>query len=217
MTSKRQVAALAFACIGMVEPASVLAGGGPLGIDSRLNLDEHGIWKRSNQKALQGLAIGGVLAGSLWEGSDSRLGRTFWQSTDSLLVGAAGYLVLNNTFRRQRPSRTDDPNQWFKSGGHSFPSGEVTAISSAVTPFVLEYGPERPAVYALELLPLYDSIARMKSRGHWQSDVLAGWALGTAAGYYAHSRDQPFTVMVLPQGLSVGWHNRPSRRHEVCW
>ena len=36
-------------------------------------------------------------------------------------------------------------------------------VTTAVTPFVLEYGPEYPAVYALELLPLYDGIARVKS------------------------------------------------------
>lgn len=202
------VAIGAFALTGMAAPGLAFAGGGPLGIDSRLNLNEQGIWKRSNQRALEGIVVGTAIAGALWEGSESRLGKTFWQSTDSILLGQAGYLVLNNTFRRERPSQTDDPGRWFKSGGHSFPSGEVTAISSAITPFVLEYGPDHPQVYALELLPLYDSLARMKSQAHWQTDVLAGWALGTATGYYAHSRNQPWTVMVLPHGLTVGWHKR---------
>jgi membrane-associated phospholipid phosphatase len=206
MHIKARVAAFSFALVGCTNFA--YAGGGPLGIDSRLDYDNHGVWKRSNQTALQAIVIGGVVAGALWEGSDSRLGKTFWQSIDASLVGGAGYLVLNNTFRRERPNQTDDPNRWFKGGGHSFPSGEVTAISAAITPFVLEYGPEHPGVYALELLPLYDSIARMKVQAHWQTDVLAGWALGTAAGYYAHSRNQPFTVMVLPHGLTVGWHKK---------
>lgn len=187
-------------------PAS--AAGGPLGIDSRFELDEHGIWKRTTQRRVEQLLVAGALAGAVWEGSNSRLGKTWWQSVDSLILGQAGYLVLNNTLRRERPSQTDSPNQWFKSGGHSFPSGEVTAISSIVTPFVLEYGSEHPAVYALELLPLYDAMARMKSQAHWQTDVLAGWALGTATGYYARSRQQPFTVMVLPHGLTVGWSKR---------
>ena len=185
-----------------------IAGGGPLGIDSKLNYDNHGIWKRSNQTALLALVVGGEIAGALWEGSDSRLGKTFWQSIDATLVGGAGYLVLNNTFRRQRPSQTDDPNQWFKSGGHSFPSNEVTVISAAITPFVFEYGAEHPAVYALELLPLYMAEARMKVQGHWQTDVLAGWALGTASGYYAPSRNQTFTVRVLPHGFTVGWNKK---------
>lgn len=208
MQIKQTIATLVLVSTAAWTPKLSFAGGGPLGIDSRLNTDEHGIWNRSKQRTVEYLTIGSVIAGALWEGSDSRLGRTFWQSTDAFLLGQASYLALNNTFRRQRPSQTDTPNQWFRSGGHSFPSGEVTAISSAITPFVLEYGAERPSVLALELLPLYDSVARMKSRAHWQTDVLAGWAVGTAVGYYAHSLAQPFTVMVLPHGLTVGWHKQ---------
>lgn len=200
----RTIARFAATAASLLLGASCWAGGGPLGIDSVVSGDASGIWRRSNQRALEDVVVAGVLGGALWEGADTRLGRTFWQATDSMLVGNAGYLVLNKAFRRLRPSQTDDPNQWFKHGGHSFPSGEVTTIASAVTPFVLEYGPEHPAAYALELLPLYDAIARVKSHDHWQSDVLASWALGTAAGWYAHSRAQPFTVMVLPRGFAVG-------------
>lgn len=208
MTTKSIISALSVTCACLAWPDLSFADGGILGVDSRLKPDERGIWKRSNQHAVEYLTLGGVLAGALWEGSETRLGNTFWQSTDSILIGQAGYLILNNTLRRQRPSTTDDPNQWFKSAGHSFPSGEVTAISSAITPLVLEYGNDYPLVYGLELLPLYDSIARMKSQAHWQTDVLAGWALGTAAGYYAHKRDRSFTVTVLPRGLAVGWHTK---------
>jgi membrane-associated phospholipid phosphatase len=100
-------------------------------------------------------------------------------------------------------------NQWFHSGSdHSFPSGEVATLSAIVTPFVLEYGHEHPTVYALELLPIYDAIARVKIRGHWQTDVLAGFAVDSLAGYYAHSRDNPFILTALPQGFMVGWHRR---------
>jgi len=51
----------------------------------------------------------------------------------------------------------------------------VTLTASVVTPFVLEYAQDHPGVYALELIPLYDAVARMKVHGHWQTDVLAGW------------------------------------------
>ena len=180
------------------------AGGGPLGIDSVVHSGDSGIWSRGNQRALEVIAIAGTIGAAVWEGSDSRFGRTLWQSTDSLAIGGLGYVILNNTFRRLRPSQTNDPNQWFKPGGHSFPSGEVTTVASAVTPFVLEYGPDHPVAYALELLPAYDAIARVRSKGHWQTDVLAAWALGTAAGYYAHNRAQPITVMVLPRGITIG-------------
>lgn len=188
--------------------AGAFAGHGPLGIDSKLNFDDQGIWKRSNQKALAGVLIGGELFGALWEGSDTRLGRTFYQAIDASLIGAASSEVLKRTFRRARPSQTDDPGDWFQRGGRSFPSGEVTLASAVVTPFVLEYGHDHPAVYALELIPLYDAEARMKTHGHWQTDVLAGWALGSLAGYYAHTRSNSLTVGILPRGITVGWKSK---------
>lgn len=180
--------------------------GGPLGIDHRINDDDAGIWKRSNQHILQYGVIATVVAGAAWEGGDTRLGRTFWQSIDSTAIGAVSSEGLKRVFSRARPAQTDDPNRWFEGRGYrSFPSGEVTEVAAAVTPFVLEYGHEHPLVYALELLPLYDGIARVKVQAHWQSDVLAGWALGSAVGYFAHGRAQPFSLMVVPRGLAVGF------------
>jgi len=44
---------------------------------------------------------------------------------------------------------------------------------------VFEYGHEYPGVWSLEILPVYDAIARVKSGEHWQTDVLAGFAIGT--------------------------------------
>jgi hypothetical protein len=62
----------------------------------------------------------------------------------------------------------------------------ASAVSSIVTPFMLEYGHDYPAVYALELLPVYDAIARVKVQAHWQTDVLAGWALGSGTAWLIH-------------------------------
>jgi undecaprenyl-diphosphatase len=78
-------------------------------------------------------------------------------------------------------------------------------ITIAVTPFVLEYGAEHPAVWALELPPVYDAIARVRSQAHWQTDVLASLAIGTAIGYGAHSRPTSLTVGVLPRGITIAW------------
>ncbi len=183
--------------------ASADAAGGPLGIDHRLNRDEHGVWSRANQLRLERSLIAGELALALWEGGETRLGRTAWQSIDSSLLAALAAEAGKRTFGRERPYQSDDPNRFFH-GGQSFPSGEVALASSVVTPFVLEYGRDSPAVYLLELVPAYDAVARMKSQAHWQTDVLAAFALGTATGWYAHSRDLPFTLSVLPHGFMVG-------------
>ncbi len=202
---RRRIAqALASAALGVALAAH--AAGGPFGIDHRLAADDSGPWKRSNQLALQDATALVVAAGALWEGDGSRLGHTFWQSVDSVALGAGATAGLKVVFGRSRPSQTDDPNAWFRGKGHnSFPSGEVMEITNAVTPFVLEYGPEHPAVYALELLPVYDAIARVKVRAHWQSDVLASFVIGTGIGMYAHARASSLSVDLLPHGLTIGW------------
>lgn len=195
---------LALMCSGMA-----WAGGGPLGIDHRLGLEDHGLWKRSDQKLLITTIVLADVGAALYEGGESRIGKTMWQSVDSMLLSGVASAGAKDIFTRARPSQTGDPNQWFQGRGHySFPSGEVSVISGAVTPFILEYRKDHPAVWALELLPAYDAVARMKSHGHWQTDVLAGFALGTAAGYYAHSRDSPWTLEVLPSGFMVGFHKQ---------
>jgi membrane-associated phospholipid phosphatase len=183
---------------------AALAGGGPLGIDYRLSYDDSGIWARSNQDALINSMMAVVGVGALWEGGEDRIGKTFWQSVDAGVFSGVAATALKYIFSRERPSQTSDPNRWFTGHGQSFPSGEVTTTSSLVTPFVLEYGRDQPAVYALELLPIYDGLARMKTRGHWQTDVLAGFALGTAAGYFLHRPGTPIILSVLPHGFEIG-------------
>lgn len=190
-------------------PVAANAAGGPFGIDHRVNYDDSGIWNRRNQLLVQDTAALIIVAGALWEGDNSRLGHTYWQSVDSVVLGTASAAVLKLAFSRARPAQSDNPNDWFQGRGHkSFPSGEVAAVASAVTPFILEYGAEHPAVYALELLPAYVGIARVKVQAHWQSDVLAAFALGTAAGYYSHGRASGFSVGLLPGAVTVGWRTR---------
>lgn len=195
--------------LASVVPPAASAADGPLGIDHRLPFDDSGIWNRRNQKLLQGATALVVVGGALWEGDQTRLGHTYWQSVDSIVLGTASAAVLKVAFSRARPAQSDNPNEWFRGHGHnSFPSGEVAAITSAVTPFVLEYGAEHPIVYALELLPLYDAVARVKVQAHWQTDVLAAFALGTAVGYYAHGRPSTLTVGILPSGVTIGWRTK---------
>jgi hypothetical protein len=56
------------------------AGGGPLGIDHRLAYDNSGIWKRSNQTSVEYGTLAVVIGGALWEGGETRLGKTCWQA-----------------------------------------------------------------------------------------------------------------------------------------
>ena len=185
------------------------ADGGPLGIDHAWALDQSGIWARHYQTALQFSVIAVEVGGALWLGNDDRLGHTFWQTIDSSVVAGIASQALKLTFSRARPNQGNDPDKWFQGRCcESFPSGEVTLQASFVTPLIVNYRNDTPWIWALELLPLYDSIARLKSQAHWQTDVLAGWALGSAVGYWSASRKTPIFVQVLPRGVSIGLSKR---------
>jgi undecaprenyl-diphosphatase len=185
------------------------AGGGPLGIDHEVGFDQSGIWARKYQTGLEAGVIAAEIGGALWLGNDDKLGHTFWQTIDASVISGAASLVLKKTVGRARPDQGNNPNRWFRgSCCESFPSGEVTLQASFVTPFIVNYAADHPWVWALELLPIYDATARLKSRAHWQTDVIAGWVLGTGVGYWSTTRHVPLSVQILPGGLSVGISKR---------
>lgn len=186
-------------------PAMAHAGG-PFGIDYRLGRGDTGIFNRNAQLGLEYGSVAFVAAGALILGNDDELGHTFWQSADSAVFAGLSAQVLKYAFRRARPIQGNDPNAWFQHSGQSFPSGEVTLQAAWVTPFILDYYQEHPWVWSLELLPIYDGYARMKSQAHWQSDLIAGWLLGSGFGYWAAHRKIPLLVEILPGGVSVGFH-----------
>ena len=194
----------AAACLcGLTIPHAAQAGG-PLGIDHPVAYDDSGIWNRNVQKGVAAGVALTTIGGAVFVDSDTRLGRTFDQSFDAMVLTAGTTTAMKLVFSRKRPSQTDNPNDFFRGGGaQSFPSGEVAEMASVVTPFILEYRQDHPAVYALALLPAYDAVARVKTHGHWQSDVLAGAAVGVAFGVYAHHRKRPIFLGFTPDGSGV--------------
>ncbi|MEO5565497.1 MAG: phosphatase PAP2 family protein [Luteimonas sp.] len=206
----RSLALALLAGVGAVWTPHTALAGNPLGIDHKLNYDDSGIWKRSYQKQLAvGLALT-TIGGALFADNDSRLGRTFDQSLDSMVLTAATTSVMKVAFSRERPSENADPGDFFDGRGHqSFPSGEVAEVTAVVTPFIAEYGDDHPAVWALALLPAYDAVARVKVNGHWQSDVIVGAAIGAAWGVWAHRRHSPLIMGLLPgHGMMIGYARR---------
>lgn len=189
-------------------PGIAHAGGGPFGIDYELGRGDTGIFNRNAQLGLEYGSVAFIAAGALILGNDNQLGHTFWQSADSAVFAGLSAQVLKFAFRRARPIQGDNPNAWFQGGGQSFPSGEVTLQAAWVTPFILDNYQRHPWIWSLELLPMWDGYARMKSQAHWQSDVIAGWLLGSGFGYWAVHRKLPLLVEILPGGVSVGFYKR---------
>lgn len=187
--------------------ATATAGGGPFGIDHEIGFDDSGIWARHNQLALQYGVIAVEAGGALILGAKDPLGRTFWQTIDASVASGIVAQAAKYAFGRERPGANNDPNAWFKGGCcHSFPSGEVTLQAAFVTPIIVNEEAQHPWVWALEALPVYDAVARMKVHAHWQTDVLAGFALGSGFGVLATRRETPFFVSILPGGVTAGIH-----------
>ena len=175
-------------------------------IDHTVSYDASGIWNPNVYRGIVGALTVVQVGGAVWEGSESRFGKTMWQGIDSEIIGGVAATAGKYIFTRTRPSTTDNPCLWFQHGSnYSFPSGEAAVSAALVTPYVIEYAHDYPATYALLLLPLYVGAGRIKNQAHWQTDVLAGWAVGGLSGWYAHSRETPFMIELLPHGFQVGY------------
>jgi hypothetical protein len=178
-------------------------------VDHEITYDASGIWNPNAYRGFVGALTVAEIGGALWEGSESRFGRTMWQGIDSEIVSGVAATAGKYIFTRVRPSTQDNPCLWFKGGSnHSFPSGEAAVSAALVTPYVIEYGSDNPATYALLLVPLYVGVGRLKNQAHWQTDVVAGWAVGGLSGWYAHSRDVPILIELLPHGVAVGFRKQ---------
>jgi undecaprenyl-diphosphatase len=132
-----------------------------------------------------------------------------WQGVDAQIIASVTAAVGKRVFTRVRPIDADNPCLWFEGGSnYSFPSRESAGMAALVTPYILEYASEQPAVYALALLPLYIGSARIKNQAHWQTDVLAGWTIGALSGWFAHRQDIPLMIQLLPDGFAMGFKTR---------
>jgi hypothetical protein len=178
-------------------------------LDHRVGYDASGVWNANVYRGVVEALTVAELGGAVWEGSETRFGKTLWQGIDSEIIGGVAATAGKYIFTRVRPSSGDNPCLWFRGGSnYSFPSGEASVAAALVTPYVLQYGSEYPATYALLLVPLYVGAGRIKNQAHWQTDVLAGWAVGGLSGWYAHSRDVPIMVELLPHGVAVGYRRQ---------
>ena len=108
-------------CAGMAPCAR--AGTGVLGLDHPVAYDNSGIWARKNQTLLLDTMIVGEVGAALWEGGETRFGRTMWQSVDASLVSGLAAVVLKFTFHARDPARPITPTSGLK--------GAVTRASLA--------------------------------------------------------------------------------------
>ncbi len=174
-------------------------------VDHVVPYNASGMWNPTVYRSIVGGLTVAQIGGAIWDGSETRLGKTMWQGIDAELIGGASAAVGKYVFTRARPNEGGNPCLWFQGGSnYSFPSGEASVAAALVTPYILEYGSEQPAVYALMLLPLYVGAGRSKNQDHWQTDVVAGWVVGGLSGWLSHSLETPIMIQLLPHGVALG-------------
>jgi undecaprenyl-diphosphatase len=169
--------------------------------DHKIKKDEGGFWGAHYD--IPRYSTVGLLAFAIYEGSESRIGNTTYKALEAGVISQVVAEGLKEATGRLRPRYTDNPNEWGEDGD-SFPSGHVSGMTALVTPFVLEYQEEQPWIHILWALPIHQMGGRVKAQAHWQSDVLAGAAIGFLAGWLEHEQDTPFIVRVTDQGYFFG-------------
>jgi undecaprenyl-diphosphatase len=175
-------------------------------VDHVVRYDASGVWNPNVYRTTIAALTVAEIGGAVWEGSQTRFGKTMWQGIDSEIIADVAATAGKYIFTRARPTASGNPCLWFQGGSnYSFPSGEAAVAAALVTPYVLEYGSDYSATYALLLLPLYVGVGRVRNQAHWQTDVLAGWAVGGLSGWYAYRREVPIMIELMPHGFAVGY------------
>ncbi len=193
---------------GLLRPALILAAGG---LASAWSHDEES--PQAAQRLLDGswldtyadlgnvygdgVVIGGTALGVLAVGRIGGYERTCAVGGDlceAFLMSSSTVWGAKVVFNRRRPS----------GGPHSFPSGH-TAVAFSVVPVLGHHFGWRGTVPAV-LLATATGLGRMEAFRHFQSDVLAGAALGLACGdIVAGSGFLPgrAETVVLPGGVGL--------------
>jgi membrane-associated phospholipid phosphatase len=136
-----------------------------------------------------------------------------WSMLEAAGLSTVNAYALKFITRREGPSQTSDPNEWFKSGGRSFPSEHATA-SFAIGTVLAEAGSDdyrwlrRVLGYGLGIGTSY---LRLKHNAHWLSDTVAGGALGIASAQFTLNhvyRDQEsrFALVPVQGGAMLTYH-----------
>lgn len=135
------------------------------------------------------LVLGATWGYSHWT-QDSAGEREAWAMVEAAGLSTVTAYGLKFAARRLGPDQTSDPDEWFKSGGKSFPSEHSTA-AFAVGTVLAESGNDdyrwvrRFLGYGLGIATSY---LRLEHNAHWLSDTFAGAALGIASAHFAMNR-----------------------------
>ena len=136
--------------------------------------------------------------------------REAWSMLEAAVLSSITAYGTKFIARRQGPDQTSNPNEWFKSGGSSFPSEHATA-SFAIGTVLAEAGGDdyrwlrRVLGYGVGIGTSY---LRLKHNAHWLSDTVAGGALGIASAQFTlnhayRNQDSRFALIPVEGGAML--------------
>jgi membrane-associated phospholipid phosphatase len=142
--------------------------------------------------------------------SDPNGHREAWSMLEAAALSTVDAYALKFIVRREGPYNTSDPNEWFKSGGRSFPSEHATA-SFAIGTVLAEAGGDEYRWLRRVLgygLGVGTSYLRLKHNAHWLSDTVAGGALGIASAQFTlnhayRNQDAGFALVPVAGGAML--------------
>lgn len=110
--------------------------------------------------------------------------RRAWDRIGFLLAAVIGSYLINPAlkllFARERPI---SPHDWDQAAGYAFPSGHAMAAATVATAIVILFWRSRYRNFAWFGAALFMAVvggSRLFIGAHYPTDVLAGWAAGTA-------------------------------------
>ena len=139
--------------------------------------------------------------------------REAWSMFEAATLSTVNTYALKYIIRREGPYQTSDPNEWFKSGGKSFPSEHATA-SFAIGTVLAEAGSDdyrwlrRVLGYGLGVGTSY---LRLKHNQHWLSDTVAGGSIGIASAQFTlnheyRNQESRFALVPVQGGAMLTYH-----------
>ncbi len=180
--------------------------------------DASGAWNPNVYRGVVGALTVAEIGGAVWEGSETRFGKTLWQGVDSEIFGALGATAGKYIFTRVRPSTEDNPVpvvqgrlqlQLSRAAKRRSPPRSSPRTCSNTAASIRR--PTRCCCCPSMSVRGESRTRRTGRRTCWRAGPSAG-----SPGWYAHSRDVPLTIELLPHGFQVGYRKHVLDRASRC-
>jgi hypothetical protein len=153
-----------------------------------------------------GAVVGTWAYANLIDSSDGH--REAYEMVEAAGLSLVDAYALKFVAGRERPDQTNDPNEWRKSGGSSFPSTHAAA-AFAIGAVLAESGNDDyrwiRRFLGYGAVAGYTAFERLKHNAHWLSDDVAGAEIGGATAHFVMERAaerreaaQNYTVSIVP-------------------